>query len=308
MKSFLLNFLAKYNFFRPFIKFQPEIEKNFFFVLGSGRNGSTLLSIILNNHQSVFLPKEQYALPYVIAKYYLTFYSSYAQKFKFIFRDFENHSQDWQLSSALKKNIINQFLNDRKHPKCFQLMYYHIVKNLSLVNTKNAILFGDHTPLLIRNMDIVRQSFKGSKYILLVRDPRDVVASYMKMGHPVQDTPVKVAQRWNEGINNFLNSAQKKDFIHIVVRYEDLVSNAESTIHTICTFLEIEFQEGMLDTVSKDNKLKEFNLKLKHHQNLKQPISNKSIGKWKSELSEDAVKNIKDVVLDNAKRFGYTFE
>jgi len=43
-----------------------ELSNPPFFILGSGRNGSTLLSAILNSHQSVFIPPEQFVLPFSI--------------------------------------------------------------------------------------------------------------------------------------------------------------------------------------------------------------------------------------------------
>ena len=46
-------------------------SENSFFILGSGRNGSTLLSSILNAHKSLFIPPEQFVLPYAIMKRYL---------------------------------------------------------------------------------------------------------------------------------------------------------------------------------------------------------------------------------------------
>ena len=44
---------------------------------------------------------------------------------------------------------------------------------------------------------------------------------------------------------------------------------------------------------------------MSHHQNLKKPISNTSIGKWKNELSEEDLKCFNNRVKLKMKRFNY---
>ena len=43
-----------------------SISEQPFFILGSGRNGSTLLASILNSNPNILIPPEQYVLPYSI--------------------------------------------------------------------------------------------------------------------------------------------------------------------------------------------------------------------------------------------------
>ena len=64
------------NFMRIFSNAPIKLSPAPFFILGSGRNGSTLLASILNAHKDVFVPPEQFILPYTIFKRYLKFYWS----------------------------------------------------------------------------------------------------------------------------------------------------------------------------------------------------------------------------------------
>ena len=56
-----------------FLKKKTNVDSsNSFFILGSGRNGSTLVASILNAHRDIFIPPEQFILPYAIMKRYLS--------------------------------------------------------------------------------------------------------------------------------------------------------------------------------------------------------------------------------------------
>ena len=54
-----------------FANYHSKIKNPPFFILGSGRNGSTLLSSILNAHPELFIPSEQFILPYTIMRRYI---------------------------------------------------------------------------------------------------------------------------------------------------------------------------------------------------------------------------------------------
>ena len=69
------------NLFRFFSFRSNSRLKNNFFILGSGRNGSTLLASILNAHHNLFIPPEQFVLPYVIMKRYLCFQRKKKRKY-----------------------------------------------------------------------------------------------------------------------------------------------------------------------------------------------------------------------------------
>ena len=49
-----------------------------FFIIGSGRNGSTLLGGMLNTNAAVFLPPEQYILGYSLLKWNLKRHKNWA--------------------------------------------------------------------------------------------------------------------------------------------------------------------------------------------------------------------------------------
>ena len=51
-------------------------DNSIFFIFGSGRNGSTLLARLLNTHSQIFLPPEQFALPYTIIDWHSSLFKN----------------------------------------------------------------------------------------------------------------------------------------------------------------------------------------------------------------------------------------
>ena len=104
----------------------------------------------------------------------------------------------------------------------------------------------------------------GVRFIHLVRDGRDVVASLFELG--VQDprwlsrirqsTMVPrnqvtresimsdAVRRWNLDVQETLRWAHKPD--HVVVWYEQLIEDAEAELRRVCDHMNVRFEPGML--------------------------------------------------------------
>ena len=88
-----------------------------------------------------------------------------------------------------------------------------------------------------------------------------------------------------------------------MIRYEDLINDTNNEIKKIQSFLNLDVIDNLslfkedIDSMGVTN--------MSHHQNLKKPISNTSIGKWKNELSEEDLKCFNNRVKLKMKRFNY---
>ena len=77
-----------------------------FFIMGSGRNGSTLLALLLGRHNKIFLPPEQYVLPYSIMSWNLLFFKKWKEFCKETINDYANKNQDWSLNTEDFKYLV----------------------------------------------------------------------------------------------------------------------------------------------------------------------------------------------------------
>ena len=79
------------------------------------------------------------------------------------------------------------------------------------------------------------RSFKGSKSIVITRDPRSILASRNAMLQKYP--PIFVARQWRKSIfiENFLKENFKNQILS--VRYEDLISNKKKYFKKYVNFL-----------------------------------------------------------------------
>lgn len=101
--------------------------------------------------------------------------------------------------------------------------------------------FVEKTPSHINVLTEIRQQIPGAKFIAMVRDGRDVAASFIKRtGDP------------DIGLNLWLKDnqvviAESKSDDVIVQRYEDLITDPEGSLIRLCHFLGIPFSQNMLN-------------------------------------------------------------
>jgi hypothetical protein len=173
----------------------------------------------------------------------------------------------------------------------------------------------EKTPNHLYVLDKIKKEYPDAKFILNIRDPRDIVSSLYNR-----------FEDWNKSIDRL-----KKDFEYIkkfysfgyLVKYEDIVNNFEDTFIDICKYINMDFDQNMLEYYkyapnwygvenpkNSDGKDKVYKNNISNHEirrswQVKQPLFD-GTGRWKKELSssqiDDVVKNVGEV----ANFFGYT--
>ncbi len=113
-----------------------------------------------------------------------------------------------------------------------------------------------------------------AKFIHMVRDPKDIIASLSKQRWAPKDR-IQAAQ-WYRDVINQINVVKKKipsDSV-ITVDLYDLVDNPEKTLKDVCAFIETSFSDKML----------EMDLSKSHRD------------RWKKEFSEDELTLINQIL------------
>lgn len=88
----------------------------------------------------------------------------------------------------------------------------------------------------------------NAKFIHLIRDPRDIGISNMKLGwsghyYASSDTWVEAETAWNK-LSPQLTSEQS-----VNIRYEDLISSPETELRGLCDFIGVPYADTMFDYV-----------------------------------------------------------
>ncbi len=146
--------------------------------------------------------------------------------------------------------------------------------------------------------------WQKAKFIYMMRDGRDILASQMNTGSFNPETE-KVAKAWVDRIKRFKNLMQRNEINGIVVKYEELAFNTEKTLRQTCDEIGIPFHGNMLNHSKHDiSLLHEPRGQLSAAQVAK-PIDTSAIGRWKKDLDETQIKIFQDVAGKELEEWKY---
>ena len=225
------------------------------FILGNPRSGTTLFRLMLNNHPHITIPPECGFIEWWFWKY-----------------------ADWR-SEDIYTNRLNEFISDLSSSKKIetwkidfsyirqQICYFkpESYANLcSIINYCYGVLkgknelqrWGDKNNYYISICDKLLKIYPSAQFIHVIRDGRDVAASYMELSKlnsnsiykPVLPVDIRqIADQWVtnlEKCNSFFEKLSKKN--RTICKYETLIKNTESELERICDFLSLNFDKNML--------------------------------------------------------------
>jgi hypothetical protein len=289
-----------------------------FFIIGKGRSGTTLLQTLLDAHPNICIPLE--------SRFFIHLYKKYHSKIKWSRNDLTQFYHDllteekisliWNINLPKLKSAIENSKSDISFAELCKLIYAHYD---SFFKKSEIQLIGDKNPVNTLFLDWILSVYPNAKFIHMLRDPRANVASHIK-AHPdksIAFSALKVT-KYNERCETFKTKIKQQT---LTLYYEKLVANPKTELDRICKFLNIEFNESMLNhssvvsqnikeqlttNVTNDKnialKLKIFNL---FHKNLEKPINTNSINKWKEEFSHSQVNTIESLAKKDHIKYGY---
>ncbi len=283
------------------------------FILGMGRSGTTLLTNMLNSHPKVIATPEN--------EFMLFSYSSFLKKrfdnettikaFLNLFSyNFSKIVSIWKPSADLKKDIYQ--LQDKTYANVCKLTYLNFP--LAHKNKADVSYVIDKNPIYSLHIDKMNAIYPNSKYIVLVRDFRDNAVSRKKYGN-TKDSIFMLAASWNYFYKQIFSSLKKHDINHINIRYEDLASNPENTLKTICSYLNIEYSESMLHFQEHIDKTKDYakqNLSsevfekiTEMHSNLYKDVNTNRVKSYEKELDTKEISILNFFCKEYGKKFNY---
>ena len=292
-------------------------SQNLLFIIGNPRSGTSLFRIMLTNHSDICVPPECGFIHWWSAKYgNWSKKDNTAQSISNFINDLKTSKkiETWNLNfDELKVSVLN------KQPQDYATLCKLVIKFYARPLSSTLKYLGDKNNYYISHLDELYKISKSAKFLFITRDGRDVACSYKNIKKVKSNSPYKpnlpcsiesIANEWStnlyiiESFKNKLNTDQKYS-----IRYEDLLTNTENTLQTICDFLNIEFDENMLSYADNNKKRRQepeelMAWKLKTYQ--KPDTSN--IGKYKLELSRDEISTFEKIAGNALKLNNYKLE
>lgn len=216
-----------------------------FFIVSSGRSGTSLLSSILNASQQIYIPYESdfiaRAYPFYHDKKDLN-NADYPQIVQFFIKTSE--PEGWGMS----EEYLLSFL-EKKSPQTFAEVNSVICEAFHTLEGTYNLSWGIKAPVLIASLERIAAVNKDAKIVHIIRDGRDVYLSYKNVHEKskIKFGPkglVANALYWVDGLRRIENI--QSDTLNIYeFYYEEMLKNPNYEMKKLCDFLDIKYQPEM---------------------------------------------------------------
>jgi len=257
-------------------------------VVGCGRSGTTLLRTMLNQHPLIAIPVES-----LFMVDYLRAADAPIDKLKRLLVS-DAEFGEWRMPltlSDLDDCTSAVDLMNRVH----ELYLQH----------EGKPYWGQKTPRFVRHGDLLKRYWPNAKFINMIRDPRAVTNSLINSDLH-RSTAYHGAKRWLIDVQAGQRLHEQFPDDVLDVRYEDLVSDAETTLSAICDFLGVPFDAAML-AYQQEGKSGHGDYFEQIHARLDQPLQQDRIEAWRLNLSPTQVALIESIATSALmQQYGYT--
>ncbi|MFB6257751.1 MAG: sulfotransferase [Flavobacteriales bacterium] len=274
-----------------------------FFLLSSGRSGSTLLRRMLCMHPSIEIPPESgIAIPEAASTFIRNRKRSWeelADRTIDVF--FSKEALDaWDLDPSRVKEAVKALPEGSRN---FQGILDTVYKNYAEpAGSESVEIYGDKTPILFLWMKWLKLLYPNALYVFVIRDGRDVVNS---MVHRRGLGLTEACDRWLLAMKMMERYKKDEELNACFISYERMVKEPQQTLSGLFDRLGVEdrseeprFFEGISyelgDTV------------LPHHTKAKRKVDARNIGLWKKELGKEDRRIMGEKLDATLKKWGYS--
>lgn len=257
-----------------------------FFIAGVQRSGTTLLSVLLSNHSKVDLDGFSKAFRLI------TCFKNYEKVLPLNLQYPETEVLKWKIKTDYKGRLAEflDYENIEKYTDFKALIQASIEQRL----TKNEkAIWGDKSPNLQHYLADLLLLIPDAKIVHIVRDGRATAYSNATRNH---QHILLAAQDWVKGNVVAISNQQKVGKAqYLIVKYENLLEFPEKTMRTVCDFLEIEFEEKMLQ-IENENEEKSY---------VKSTFDTTKINQFKTQITAEKLQKIERIQAPLLQKMGY---
>jgi hypothetical protein len=283
--------------------FTPDLGERPVFVVGYGRSGTTMLRLMLNRHPELAILSET----------------------DFAKRVWERR---WALSLARDpyrafQQLLDRFICDiRESPERddfkldFDAYRQAVLSQPPALNNFISVLgtiwkeqhgkarWGEKDPNHTRYLRLLHRMFPNMKAVHIVRDPRDVAASFVhsEMGAPTD--PLVHALLWSDSNNAVADLPPDTASQVLSVRYEDLTERTADVLTGVCHHLGIPYVSSMLHFHHDAQRFAPDRLQ-PWMRRLGRPLDGTSVGRWHADLPATDAAIIESVLQPQMQHYGY---
>lgn len=283
-----------HHFFRPDETCRPV------FIVGDARSGTTMLRLMLNRSPSIAVLSETWFATRVWERRW-AFPPSTADGHFFFGRMVDSFIR-------LLNKIPDEFPLDldryrdnlSRGPRHLNRLLAELGSLLAKEEGKDR--WGEKTPIHVEYIPLLSSMFPKACFVHIVRDPRDVISSQLRMPFISCSDPVAIALRWRRIVQGVEEQKERLGDRLISIRYEDLVALPGFHLAEACAQIDLKFDESM---VRFHESARRYAPKQEHMAKLFSPVDNSAVSRWRCDLDAPTVAVIESVLQRQMHLFGY---
>jgi hypothetical protein len=266
------------------------------FIVACGRSGTTLVQAMLNAHPEMAIPPETPFLLPVRDRVRRQGGGVDLERFVALLERNRNFAL-WNLPPEAVREALSR-TRPRDYPGAVRTLY------ASYASQRGKERYGDKTPAHVLHLPYLAEAFPEARFIHLIRDGRDVTCSYLARGIGPRDG-VEGAMRWKHTVaTGRRDGTRLGPDRYLEVRYEGLVADPEGHLKTITGFIELDYDEAMIDYGAHvDGMLPSPHLKDLHDNVYRPPTEN--LRDWRREMDPVEVTMFEALAGDLLSELGY---
>jgi len=265
------------------------MHKQNIFLVGFPRSGTTLLTSLLNSHSRICgTPETQFFAQFLrIKSFKTTGYTS---------QELIDHYNKTRLRDlGITENKVLNIANKSRESA---IIFYDKLLQKYADRKINCSIIVEKSPDHLKHIDLIKRHFPDAKIIAIIRDPRAAISSLVKT--PWNTRSLKIASLEYEHQAHELEKYTDEIFI---VRYEDLIEKTKFTLESLCNYIGVRFETGMVENAGGNQIVPKWEKQWKR--NSKEPPNSKSLDKWKTDISTEDIQFIESHNHHSLLRYNY---
>ena len=279
------------------------------FVVGMNRSGTTLLRMMLDAHPDLTIPPETHFVPDLIkaAREDDATPESALEAMK--------SAREWGDFGFSDEEMLGRLraLPEIKPGPAVRTFY------AAYTEEQGKPRWGEKTPTYVQKMKLIQRAIPEARFVHVIRDGRDVALSVLD--RTVRDlTAGVVAKRWQKKITKARGDSPQLHH-YMEIRYEDLILDTEPVLRSVCEFIELPWDDGLLSyhersaerlqemarALPAEGRAKELSVerRMKTHEMTTKPPSADRVARWRTQMSPEQRQEFEEVAGDLLAQLGY---